>query len=85
MQSTAAPLPLLPPPTTTPPSVTSPRAQVEKAGMLVPPRLAAEAPPELDALEARLGRLENELLELNGNSERLNRSYNERLELQLVL
>lgn len=38
---------------------------------------------EFDALEARLAQLEVELLELNGNSDRLHRSYNELLELQV--
>lgn len=38
---------------------------------------------EFDALEARLAQLERELLELNANSDRLHRSYNELLELQV--
>lgn len=38
---------------------------------------------EFDALEGRLAQLESELLELNANSDRLHRSYNELLELQV--
>lgn len=58
--------------------------QVEKAGLPVGNRLG-DRHLEFDLLENRLGRLEKEILELNGNSERLQRSYNELLELQLVL
>ena len=39
----------------------------------------------LFCLQARLDELESELLEVNANSERLQRSYSELLELQLVL
>jgi V-type H+-transporting ATPase subunit a len=61
-------------------------SEVEKAGILVAPRLSSEQGAlEFDALEARLAQLESELLELNANSDRLHRSYNELLELQLVL
>lgn len=61
--------------------------EVEKAGILVPPRLSSELGGGLqfDALEGKLAGLEAELLELNSNSGRLHRSYNELLELQLVL
>lgn len=38
---------------------------------------------EFDALEHKLGQLESELLELNANSDRLHRSHNELLELQV--
>lgn len=58
--------------------------QIEKAGLPVGNRLG-DRHLEFDLLENRLGRLEKEILELNGNSERLQRSYNELLELQLVL
>lgn len=40
---------------------------------------------EFDALEGRLAQLESELLELSANSDRLHRSYNELLELQVGL
>eukprot|EP00891_Asterochloris_glomerata_P009677 jgi/Astpho2/9677/Aster-03937 len=59
--------------------------QVDKAGLLTAMRNVANPPMELDALEARLDELESELLEVNANSERLQRSYSELLELQLVL
>lgn len=58
--------------------------QVEKAGLPVGNRLG-DRHLEFDLLENRLARLEKEILELNGNSDRLQRSYNELLELQLVL
>ncbi|PSC76142.1 V-type proton ATPase subunit a3-like isoform A [Micractinium conductrix] len=60
--------------------------EVEKAGILVAPRLSSEqGAMDFDALEHKLAQLESELLELNGNSDRLHRSHNELLELQLVL
>ncbi|XP_071710237.1 V-type proton ATPase subunit a3-like [Rutidosis leptorrhynchoides] len=39
----------------------------------------------LDELEVKLGDLEAELIEMNGNSEKLQRAYNELLEYKLVL
>ncbi|EFN56991.1 hypothetical protein CHLNCDRAFT_34870 [Chlorella variabilis] len=61
-------------------------AEVEKAGIPVAPRLSSEQGAlDFDGLEAKLAQLEGELLELNGNSDRLHRSHNELLELQLVL
>ena len=44
-----------------------------------------QRPESLICLQARLDELESELLEVNANSERLQRSYSELLELQLVL
>jgi V-type H+-transporting ATPase subunit a len=58
--------------------------EVDKAGVPRGVRLG-DRELELDELEARLSRLESEVLDLNANAERLNRSYNELLELQLVL
>ena len=58
--------------------------EVEKAGLPVGDRLG-DRELEFDELETRLARLEQEVTELNANSERLARSYNELLELQLVL
>jgi len=58
--------------------------QVEKAELPIGDRLG-DRELEFDELETRLARLEQEITELNGNSERLSRSYNELLELQLVL
>lgn len=48
-------------------------------------RLSADRDMSLDELDARLEELEAELLQLNGNAERLTRSHAELLELQLVL
>ena len=49
-------------------------------------RRAGDPPvPDLDQLESQLAALESELVQLNGNAERLERSYNELQELQLVL
>ncbi|XP_073136421.1 uncharacterized protein [Henckelia pumila] len=39
----------------------------------------------LDYLEVKLGNLEVELVEINANSEKLQRSYNELVEYRLVL
>jgi len=58
--------------------------QVAKAGLPVGNRLG-EREFEFDQLENRLTELEQELVNLNGNSDRLQRSYNELLELELVL
>jgi V-type H+-transporting ATPase subunit a len=58
--------------------------QVAKAGLPTGNRLG-DRHVEFDLLENRLSRLEKEILELNGNNGRLQRSYNELLELQLVL
>ena len=58
--------------------------QVEKADLPMGARLG-DRELEFDELETRLSRLETEVLEHNTNSERLQRSYNELLELQLVL
>lgn len=58
--------------------------ELEKAGILISTRFA-ERHIEFDELESRLSRLEQEITELNANSERLNRTYHELLELQLVL
>lgn len=58
-------------------------AELERAGIPVAPRLSSEAGLEFDALEGKLAQLESELLELNGNSDRLHRSHNELLELQV--
>lgn len=58
--------------------------EIEKAGLHTAARLG-DRELELDELEIRLSRLENEVVELTGNTDRLKRSYNELLELQLVL
>ena len=48
-------------------------------------RLSSDRELSQDELDAKLEELEAELLELNGNAERLTRSHAELLELQLVL
>ena len=62
------------------------QAEITKAGLTARAHGAADhAPPSLDELEGRLSSLEAELLEINGNAERLRRSHSELMELQLVL
>ncbi|PNW78309.1 hypothetical protein CHLRE_09g402500v5 [Chlamydomonas reinhardtii] len=58
--------------------------QVEKAG-LTPTVHSASGKHELDDLESRLEELEKELISMNENTERLDRTYNELVELQVVL
>ncbi|KAI3464891.1 hypothetical protein Pfo_021554 [Paulownia fortunei] len=61
------------------------RDQMTKAGFLTSSRSSVGANVNLDELEVKLGEYEAELLEMNGNSEKLQRSYNELLEYKLVL
>lgn len=56
--------------------------QVEKAG-LTPTVHSASGKHELDDLESRLEELEKELISMNENTERLDRTYNELVELQV--
>ncbi len=56
--------------------------QVEKAG-LTPTVSAPSGKHELDDLESRLEELEKELISMNENTERLDRTYNELVELQV--
>lgn len=58
--------------------------EIKKAGLLTGARLG-DRELELDELEVRLTRLESEVVELTANTDRLKRSYNELLELQVVL
>ena len=58
--------------------------EIQKAGLLTGARLG-DRELELDELEVRLFRLESEVIELTANTDRLKRSYNELLELQVVL
>uniref|UniRef100_A0A1D1Y150 V-type proton ATPase subunit a n=1 Tax=Anthurium amnicola TaxID=1678845 RepID=A0A1D1Y150_9ARAE len=60
------------------------RDQMFKAGIL-PPVMPVTARINLDDLEMKLGELEAELIEVNANSEKLQRTYNELLEYKLVL
>ncbi|KAI4195990.1 MAG: hypothetical protein LQ348_002374 [Seirophora lacunosa] len=57
------------------------RGDVEPREPFVP----SKAKSQLACLMAKLDELESELLEINGNSERLQRSHSELMELQLVL
>lgn len=57
--------------------------QVDKAGLKVLPAGEFRDKVELDALEGRLEELERDLINMNENSERLDRTYNELNELQV--
>ncbi|KAL8195355.1 hypothetical protein R6Q57_025758 [Mikania cordata] len=59
--------------------------QMSKAGVKPSAKSDAKAEFNLDELEVKLGELEAELTEINGNSEKLQRSYNELVEYKLVL
>ncbi|CAA6656404.1 unnamed protein product [Spirodela intermedia] len=60
------------------------RDQMWKAG-IVPSVMPLMDEVNFDDLEAKLGELEAELIEVNANSEKLQRTYNELLEYKLVL
>ncbi|XP_030950660.1 V-type proton ATPase subunit a3-like isoform X1 [Quercus lobata] len=59
--------------------------QMTKAGLSPSTRITRSNDIDLDNLEVKLGELEAELLEMNGNNENLQRSYNELVEYKLVL
>ncbi|KAL3640936.1 V-type proton ATPase subunit a2 [Castilleja foliolosa] len=59
--------------------------QMAKAGLLTSSWSSDDTNVNLDELEVKLGEYEAELLEMNGNSEKLQCSYNELLEYKLVL
>ncbi|KAG6410823.1 hypothetical protein SASPL_128892 [Salvia splendens] len=61
------------------------RDQMSKAGVVAQVRSPGEAIANLDDLEVKLGDLEAELVEINANGEKLQRSYNELAEYKLVL
>ncbi|KAL3515125.1 hypothetical protein ACH5RR_022027 [Cinchona calisaya] len=61
------------------------RDQMSKAGLSLPAGSATEVVLNLDDLEIKLGELEAELVEINVNNEKLQRSYNELVEYKLVL
>ncbi|KAI3733252.1 hypothetical protein L1987_64472 [Smallanthus sonchifolius] len=61
------------------------RDQMMKAGLLASTRSAYGSEISLDELEVKLGELESELIEMNANTEKLQRAYNELLEYKLVL
>ncbi|KAG5566805.1 hypothetical protein RHGRI_002373 [Rhododendron griersonianum] len=59
--------------------------QIHKAGLMSAPRPILQPKMELEQLEIHLAEYEHELLEMNNNSEQLRQSYNELLELKIVL
>ncbi|GER50328.1 v-type proton ATPase 116 kDa subunit a isoform [Striga asiatica] len=59
--------------------------QMSKAGLPPAARSEAHAAASLDDLEVKLGDLEAELVEINANGEKLQRSYNELAEYKLVI
>ncbi|KAJ9178183.1 hypothetical protein P3X46_010088 [Hevea brasiliensis] len=59
--------------------------QINKAGLLSSAHPVIEPDVELEELEIQLGEHENELIEMNSNSEKLQQSYNELLEFKMVL
>ncbi|KAL3621279.1 V-type proton ATPase subunit a3 [Castilleja foliolosa] len=61
------------------------RDQMSKAGVSPAERSASQAIASLDDLEGKLGDLESELVEINANGDKLQRSYNELAEYKLVL
>ncbi|XP_022853434.1 V-type proton ATPase subunit a3-like [Olea europaea var. sylvestris] len=61
------------------------REQISKAGFSPAVRSVTEADLNLDDLEVKLGGLEAELVEINANGEKLQRSYNELAEYNLII
>ncbi|KAG7020475.1 V-type proton ATPase subunit a3 [Cucurbita argyrosperma subsp. argyrosperma] len=61
------------------------REQMARAGLSPSSNSLAVADFDLDNLEVKLGEFEAELLEINGNNEKLRRNYSELLEYKLVL
>ncbi|PWA39746.1 vacuolar proton translocating ATPase [Artemisia annua] len=59
--------------------------QMTKAGLLASSWSAYGSEFNLDQLEIKLGELEGELIEMNANTEKLQRAHNELLEYKLVL
>ncbi|OMO75275.1 Vacuolar proton ATPase [Corchorus olitorius] len=61
------------------------KEQMTKAGLSPSTRSMMDDDVDLDNLEVKLGELEADLIEMNGNQEKLQRSYNELIEYKLVL
>ncbi|ERM96201.1 hypothetical protein AMTRI_Chr09g14680 [Amborella trichopoda] len=61
------------------------KEQMSKAGISPSTRSASSPDIDLDDLEIKLGELEAELIEVNSNNEKLQRTYNELMEYKLVL
>ncbi|XP_007042074.2 PREDICTED: V-type proton ATPase subunit a3 isoform X1 [Theobroma cacao] len=61
------------------------KEQMVKAGFSPSTKSEARGDIDVDDLEVKLGELEAELIEMNANGEKLQRSYNELVEYKLVL
>ncbi|CAM0872297.1 unnamed protein product [Alopecurus aequalis] len=61
------------------------KEQMSKAGIQIAPMKPTETPLNFDDLEIKLGELEAELIEVNANDEKLQRTYNELQEYNTVL
>ncbi|KAJ4832151.1 V-type proton ATPase subunit a3 [Turnera subulata] len=61
------------------------KEQMEKAGVTPSAKPGTEADISVDDLEVKLGELEAELVEMNANNEKLQRTYNELIEYKLVI
>ncbi|XP_068646108.1 V-type proton ATPase subunit a3-like [Aristolochia californica] len=61
------------------------KEQMTKAGLSPSANPTSRPDIDLDDLEIKLGELEAELVEINANSEKLQRTYNELMEYKLVL
>ncbi|XP_050232113.1 V-type proton ATPase subunit a3-like [Mercurialis annua] len=61
------------------------KEQMEKAGITPSTKSTARTDIDMDGLDIKLGELEAELVEMNANNDKLQRSYNELVELKLVL
>ncbi|KAF8402766.1 hypothetical protein HHK36_010856 [Tetracentron sinense] len=59
--------------------------QFSKAGQVISVRPSLQPDIELEELEIQLAEHENELIEMNSNSEKLRQTYNELLEFKMVL
>lgn len=61
------------------------KEQMIKAGLSLSTKSTRTGDTDLDNLEVKLGELEAELIEINSNNEKLQRTYSELLEYKLVL
>uniref|UniRef100_A0ACD5XJK3 Uncharacterized protein n=1 Tax=Avena sativa TaxID=4498 RepID=A0ACD5XJK3_AVESA len=61
------------------------KEQMSKAGIQVSPLQSTETALDFDDMEIKLGELEAELIEVNANDEKLQRTYNELMEYSTVL
>ncbi|KDP41742.1 hypothetical protein JCGZ_26760 [Jatropha curcas] len=61
------------------------KEQMEKAGFSPSSKSVTQTNIDMDGLELKLGELEAELVEMNANNDKLQRTYNELIEYKLVL